>query len=73
MLDEVSNEGKIGFTGSWICDFYLLETALYKQSEEGEFLIPRHGVCESLVSITEIGGQPDGSLDKRFGWPCAAD
>lgn len=45
VLDEVSNEGKIGVTGSWIRNFYLLETALYQQSEEGEFLIPGHRVC----------------------------
>ena len=73
MLYEVSNEGKIGITGSWIRDFYLLETALYQQSEEGELLIPCHGVCEGLVSIAEISGQPDGRFDKCFGWPCAVD
>jgi hypothetical protein len=73
MLDEVSNEGKIGITGSWIRDFYLLEATFYEQSEEGEFLIASHGICKGLVSITEIGGQPDGRLEKRFGWPCAAD
>ena len=34
MLDEVSDKGKVGVAGSRICDFYLLKTALYQQSEE---------------------------------------
>ena len=73
VLYKVSNEEKFGIASSWIRDFYLLETALYQQSEESEFLIHCHGVCEGLVSIAEVGGQPDGSFDKRLGWPCATD
>jgi len=71
VLYQVADEVEVSITGSRVCYFDLFETTLDKQSEEGKLLICSHGVRQGLISITQIGGQPNGSLSESTRGPLA--
>ena len=57
--NESAYKAEVGITGSWICDFNLLETAFYDLLKEVILLHDRHGICQGLVAVAEICREPD--------------
>lgn len=58
--NECRDKAKVGITGSWICDFNLLEAAFYDLLKEVILLNDRHRICQGLVAVAEICREPDG-------------
>ena len=69
LLNKPPHKIEIRFASSRISDFNLLESALDQRLEEDGFLFDGHWVRKSLVSISQIRGQPDRSLFDDLGRP----
>jgi hypothetical protein len=61
-LHETTNEGEVCVTGGRVRHLNLLEATPDELPEEQSLLSDCHGVCEGLVPIAQIGGQPDWGL-----------
>ena len=60
LFNQHPHKVEVGVGGSGVCDLDLLDACLDEGVEEAGLLLDGHGVREGLVSIAEVGGQPDG-------------
>lgn len=66
VFDQTSYKVEVSVTSGRVGDLNLLDSAFNNCSEERGFLFNSHGVRQSLISISKISRQPDGSLDESF-------
>ena len=58
LFDDVADKVEVRLAGCGESDFDFLEADLHQQFEHLDFAFDRHGVDESLVSVTQIGREP---------------
>ena len=70
VVQELAAEVEVGLRRSGVGDLDLLEADLNEMSEEAHLLLVGHGVGEGLVSVSQVGAEPDGRLEILFVGPC---
>ena len=69
LLHQTAHEQEVCVAGRGVGDLDLLETALHEQPEKSRFLLDRHRIGESLITVPQIGREPDWRLGYNFGRP----
>lgn len=57
-FNEPTYEAEVRVARRWVRDFNLFEAAANEMFEEDSLLPYSHRVCESLISITQVGREP---------------
>lgn len=68
-LNQLSHKSEIGVAGSRVGDLDLLEAADKELVKECVLLLNRHRICQRLIPIAKVGGEPYWYFVERFGWP----
>jgi hypothetical protein len=71
VLDQATNKLEVRVTSSRICDLDLLHATFYELPKEEGLLLDSHGVGQCLISIPQIGRQPNRNLCERLRRPLA--
>ena len=69
LFNQQPNEPEVRVAGGGVCDLDLFETAFNEGLEEERLLFDSHRVCEGLVSIPQVCGQPYWGFGEDFRRP----